>query len=224
VVVPGPQTASPRRRKSRLTLLAEVTGILAAVTGVMGFFIMTIPMLFGGDDNNPAPEPGGLASSVAATSAPAEPTGPTAQEASVVYLTDLIPAIGAGNLTELPRELRGRPEYARSLVIQCPSGNTNDRHRDIGYDLRGRFIQFETTVRPYSLESTGPVLGLTQVDVYGEAQELASEIVEVGAVMHLTVDIEDVNRFTLRITCEDPDDIVILTDPRILAETDGGAG
>jgi hypothetical protein len=132
---------------------------------------------------------------------------------------------GGDRLAELPRKLRGGASYTdHPLAIRCPSNQTGDESSDVTYALRGHYVSFDATVRPYYPTSADQrsatyvyaIAGITQRDgdlstaIVG--QQLRASPTTPAA---MSADVDGAQELTLRVKCSDPDGIVVLTDARL---------
>ncbi|HET8659095.1 MAG TPA: hypothetical protein VFM55_08875 [Micromonosporaceae bacterium] len=152
-------------------------------------------------------------------------TGGPASQTSGPSLTYLAPdelQQGKGNLVQLPRPLRGQPGYAHALTVACPSNQTTDLFREVVYPLAQRYLTFETTVVPYRepaadrLVTVEVLVGRLQRDGTTRVEEAgAARSVRVGAQQPMRVAVEGAQDLRVRVTCERPDLVVVLAEPRL---------
>jgi hypothetical protein len=137
----------------------------------------------------------------------------------------LAPQSGADRLVRLPRPLRTRAEYAsHPLTVTCPSNQTGDSTSEITYDLRGQYLQFDATVRPFYPDAADQ-RAVTHVTVAARYREVDGELTtkdvgrqlaaKPGGSAGLSAAFEGAQQLVLRIRCSDPDGIIVLTDARL---------
>lgn len=211
--------AAPSTRR-RLTIAAEVAAVL-----MVGIGLLTWLFPRGG-----GPPPGNDVSG-SQTSAPGaahggpttavEPTSPGSGQPAV-FLSPADLEQGKANLVSLPRPLRGQPAYAHALTIACPSNQTTDLFREVVYPLAQRYLTFQTTVVPYRepaadrLVTVEVLVGWPQRDGTTRVEEAAAaRSVRVGEQRAVGAPVEGARDLRLRVTCERPDLVVVLAEPRL---------
>jgi hypothetical protein len=170
------------------------------------------------------PDPGTQADPPRGTSPAAEPSGKSAPAApSFTYLSTVLPQAGAGNLISLPRDLRDDPAYARAVAVGCPSNGSTDKVREVTYPLRGRYLDFSATVRPAFTTEPDSRAHVFAVATYQEADGTVTRRAvgqQLGAAGTTTgpieADIEGAVQLTLRVKCEHPEGMVIISDGRLI--------
>ncbi|WP_197697750.1 hypothetical protein [Micromonospora echinofusca] len=145
---------------------------------------------------------------------------------TAVRLDTLPVEAGAANLVKLPRQLVGRPEYDRSIVINCPRNTGSDKQREVTYRLQRRFLDLTATVRPYFPspdDRDGAVLVYAQVTIH-EKDDTVTRVVRgqqfearMDAPRDLVADVEGADELVLRIQCEFPDGAVVFTGASVTA-------
>ncbi|MEU7999024.1 hypothetical protein AB0B83_27420 [Micromonospora sp. NPDC049060] len=157
-------------------------------------------------------------------------SGPTtvtpAGSPSAVRLDTLPVEAGAANLAKLPRQLAGRPEYERSIVINCPRNTGSDKQREVAFRLQRRFLDLTATVRPYFPspdDREGAVLVYAQVTIR-EKDATVTRVVRghqfdarMTVPRDLVADVEGADELVLRIQCEFPDGAVVFTGASVTA-------
>ena len=172
-----PDRFRTRHRVELATLGVTVLGVLVA----LGAWLLPR-----GDRDRPAPSapPAGAGTVAGPTSPGSAPPAATAR-----YLTELTPAAGAGEVQRVG---------ARSLVMRCGSGEGDDRHREVTYDLpRTGYREFRTAVRTAGERETR-----VQVTVLVDRTVAAQPILVAGDTRQLTADVAGAARLSLRITCD----------------------
>lgn len=144
--------------------------------------------------------------------------------ATRIYLDTLPPIIGADRRKELPRDLAGEPEYARSIVIACPSNESDDTASEVTYQLSGRYLDFEASIHvhvPAEDLDARPELGtshvmVTPVLVTAESNgRLATAtrsptLASPGKPAPTTARVDGALRLQVRVECQSPRMLVIL--------------
>ena len=138
---------------------------------------------------------------------------------ATVYVSTLRPETGASNLVALPRSLRNDPTYARAIAIRCPSNNSSDRMREITYSLRGRYLDFTARIEPFfatepdSRVHVFAVAGRVERDGTLTRRQVGEQLDATGrAGAPLSAPVDGAAQLTLRVKCETPDGIVIVSD------------
>lgn len=209
--------------------VAERAGVVGAVAAVVSVVIALVALPGMGEDDRAAdgrrPDP--ARSTGTPTGPQPTPSGDRSGSPAPVTgtrLADLVPQSGRPNLVALPRQVAGDPAFAGAVVIRCPSNQSDDRERDVTYSLRGRYLDFTATVRPYfptddkSRAGAFAVVGTPELDGsvttrVGGGREGAT----VSGPLRLTASVERAVTLTLRVTCDEPDGVVALVDARLTA-------
>jgi hypothetical protein len=219
---------TPTRRGWRKWDAGTRAAVVSTVVAIIGLPFTILAVRFAGD------EPRGGAS--ASPTRAATPTGPVATSTSTsttgptagfTYLNDkaVAPQAGGDRLVELPRELRGRAEYAvHPLAVKCPSNQTGDQASEVTFPLSGHYLHFEATVRPYYPPSADQrsatyvyvVKGMPQPDGTLAIREAGEQLLAAPtAPTAVTAEIAGAQEMTIRIRCGDPDGTIVLTDARL---------
>jgi hypothetical protein len=188
---------------SKVGVIAGVVGALATVA-VFGW-----PTRDGRDETARARQSPAATASQYPTSASPNPSGTSAL--SERHLAELPFAQGGGAVTVV---------NGRDLSMPCGSGQSDDRYRQIEYELPGPYTSFTTSVTARGKADVEAQVG---VQVFVRArQDRSDRTPEVGrTVLHpngsepLTADITDARAILLRITCSTSALTVTFTDPRI---------
>jgi hypothetical protein len=213
----GPETGTEHQirqhrsmwRLNFVILVVTAIGVLVAAATWLGLGLPGIGT--GTDKGMTTPESTGAGLPRASTGTPAVPAG------NAVALSDLPPQAGAANLVALPKALREDPAFAGSLAISCPTNQTNDRHREVTYLLRGQHSDF--TARIQSSFPDNPTLRatLTVIGGYKERdgtitrREISTGLATAGQWATLSADVERAEEMTLRVRCDEPAGVVILS-------------
>lgn len=196
--VPGGQPGGdPDKRRStrRLTLIAEAATVLSLVVALIAWW-------FPHDDDkkpeNPArtmpPAPATTGGSTSASSAAPAEAGKS--------LLGVNPERGAGNLEKADS----------ALVVACASGSSGDRNREIAYPLFRSYGQFTVDL---VAAGSAPKETRIQLQVFADQNQVANEIVRVGARSSVRASVSDAETLTLRVTCESPNGIARLENPAL---------
>lgn len=147
--------------------------------------------------------------------------------ATVTYLDGIVPQAAGGNIVPLPRNLRDRAGFAsHPLVIHCPTNETGDATSNVTFTLNGRYVRVDATVRPYypddaDQQSVTHVLadvGIREIDAEMTTQQAgAQQRATPGSPAPLTAVVEHAQELTLKVACDDPRGLVVLTDARLTA-------
>ncbi|MFI7577086.1 hypothetical protein [Micromonospora sp. NPDC049497] len=168
----------------------------------------------------------GTASTVAARPAGTpEVKGTTsgATAAAGVHL-DALPVQGGGaNLVPLPRALQGRTGYDRAVTISCPRNTNADKNREVVYPLLRRYVDVTTSVRPYFPDDpqakayVSATISVRQADGTVNRLDRGGQEARQNASAVLSADVEGADELTLRVRCESPTGLVVLTDAWLTA-------
>jgi hypothetical protein len=174
------------------------------------------PDLASGAQNPPQPVPAG--STPPAATVPPALTG----NGNATYLATLGPQSGGGNLAALPRALNGKAGYEQPIVVQCPTNQTGDKVRSVTYLLRGRYLDFAATVRPYYTavkDSRTHVHARTGVKERDGTLTQQTKGTQFGATMEapatVAADVEGAEELTIQVECEHPQGVVVLAGARL---------
>lgn len=156
------------------------------------------------------------------------PTTPAAPAADVtsVYLDSgkFPPESGSDRIVDVPRAIRGSKGYrTHPIAIRCPSNDSGDQSADVTFALHDRYRRFDATVHPYypptANQDSATHVAVSFVRGPGNSLTLGEPTRQNNATpadpQAITVDINDVNRITLKIQCGDPAGTVVLTDARL---------
>lgn len=157
---------------------------------------------------------------VATTAAPAT----TSTRSSGTYLDALTPLSGGANLVPA----RERPTavasagYPHALVIGCPTNQSDDKVREVTYDLRGRYQALSATVRPHYGQDPEAVTyvtafgGFRQKDGTMTRRELGrQQHAMMNAPLDLAAEVRGAEELTLQVRCSMPDGVVVLESARL---------
>lgn len=128
------------------------------------------------------------------------------------YLADLTPSEGLDAI---------RKVAPHSLDVPCGTGQSDDRFRQVKYQLPGRYREV-TLVAVASGNVDAETLTTVQVraddrfDQQDRGREVARATVRLGRRVTLSGNITGVDTVTLRIVCDSPDVSVRFEDPRLL--------
>lgn len=135
------------------------------------------------------------------------------------YLADLSAESGADLIAPLPRPIRDDPAWAaHPLVVTCPSNQTGNERHDVVYQLRGRYVDAAAEVRTYHPPGGDPEGAVVVTLVTGTRQRdgtLTTADVTAAGQGRLAAAIDGAEKLTVRVQCDDPRDLVVLTDARV---------
>jgi hypothetical protein len=211
----------PRRRRwSRAERIALV-GVIATVVGVgiaLATWLRPGPL----DDDAGAPRSGNGSVPATAPRSTALPPATVSGDGSGTgrYLDSLEPLTGRANLAPLPRVLAAQSGYDRPVVVRCPTNASDDKVRDVVYELNRRYLDLTATVRPHHPDAEAAdgeawVTATTQVAqrdgtfLSGSAGTRVIATPNRSAELRATV--EGVDRLVLKVQCEFPDGLVVLS-------------
>src|SRR6266511_3043114 len=180
--------------------------IAAAVFTIVGVLVALGAWLFPRSSSSPGPAEGRAktgATSTVGTPGADQTTGATGAPPSGTYLETLTPVAGAANLRQLPRALQGQPAYAHALTIPCASGQTSDKVHEVTYELRGPYVDPPGDIRVQ-------VQAFRELD--GDSAVVGDQTVGTGSTGVLDASVEGAAQLRLRVTCELPAAVAILTD------------
>jgi hypothetical protein len=170
-----------------------------------------------GDRDRRRGRPAGLAG--AGTTDPAgggSPTtggaGTTATLGATRYLAELVPSEGIDAVRKVP---------PHSLDMPCGTGQSDDRFRELKYQLPGRYRELTLvatasgTVDPETMTNV-QVIADDRFDQQDRQRTVAQRTFPLGSRQTLTADITGVDTLTLHIECDEPEVTVRFEDPRLL--------
>lgn len=203
--VPGDQDETPappwpvRPRRTWTRHRVELATLAVALVGVLvALGAWLLPRDPGRTPAGPGPT-AGPAPTVPGTD-PATGTTQPAPDGPPRYLVELTPAVGGGTVQRTGD---------RSLVMACGTGESDDRQREVTYDLpRTGYRTFRTTARPAGQRDTR-----LQVTVIVDGTVATRPVLTAGAVRELAADVAGASRLTLRITCDPGAGPATFTDP-----------
>jgi hypothetical protein len=217
----------PARRPKR-----DVVALISAVAGVVGVLVAVFAWRW------PAAPPSTSGTTTPATTTTAvttttpavvvPPSTPAAPPptAAAQYLDELPVERGAGDLTEMPRQLRGKSEYqAHPIVLACPSNRTGDKANEVVWRLDRNYAEFHAEVRPF-YPAAGEQRAVTYVTAMKGVQnrDTSNDVVEAGSQKTarpggnapLTADLAGGDTLIVRVECQYPSGTVVLTDARLV--------
>ncbi|MFI0795304.1 hypothetical protein ACH4OY_21890 [Micromonospora rubida] len=134
-----------------------------------------------------------------------------------VHLDTLAVQGGGANLVELPRTLAGRG-YQRSITITCPRNTSADKHRDVTYPLRRRYLDLTTIIRPYFPDDSqatayvSAIVSVEQPDGTVNRLDRGGQAARQDTPVKLAANVENADELTLQVRCESPTGLVVLTE------------
>jgi hypothetical protein len=202
---------------------AEKATVISVPIAVVGAVITLLAWQFPRPTADPSPRLPRAASpsTVGTTGATAQPdSGPSVSSSGtpLKYLDTIEAQSGAGYLRQLPRALTGRPGYDHPIVIACTQNTAADKVHEVTYSLRGRYLDFSATVRPYFNELKDSkvwvyaVVGTQQrdgtINRVGKGNQLDATM---DAPAPVKASVEGGQELTIQVRCEWPDGVVVLT-------------
>lgn len=202
---------------------AWLTAVSAVIALLAWWLPQTPPEVPMDVDRNPAAPQGGPTPTPVMTTEPA--SVPSNGVTTVSYLDGMTPQAAGSNIVTLPRALRGSADYSsHPLVIHCPSNETGDDTSNVTYLLGGRYLRLDMTVRPYyppdadqrSVTFVLADVGVREIDAEMTTRQVgAQKRATPSAPGQLTADVEGAQELTLKIACDDPRGLVVLTEARL---------
>jgi hypothetical protein len=196
------------RRWPRADVIAAV-GVLVAIVGILVPVLdVRLPVGGGGRSDESAPA---AAPTTSTTTPDAHQTSEPPVLADERRLTTLKPAEGAGLIKEVP---------PRDLEIPCGTNQSDDRSRQVVYQLPAAYQRFAATAT-----ATGPAdpESLVQVSVFvhdrydrsDRERQVARETGRLTERLPLAADIAGARALTIHIQCQSPAMVVRFADPRV---------
>ncbi|OKI61457.1 hypothetical protein [Micromonospora sp. CB01531] len=217
-----------RRRGDRATTVGTIIGAAGLLVSILAWQWPRDPAA----DATPAPPSANTSPPAGTTASP--PNGPTstpqptpsAPAGPGVFLADdLTPEAGGDKLVDIPRAVRGRPDYNRhAIAIRCPSNASDEPVTEVTYLLSRHYRQFDATVHPYyppdsdvqAATYVTAIQGVRQRDGSLTTSEAgAQQRSRPGAPRTLTAVVEKAEKLTIRVDCGEPAGVVMLTDARL---------
>jgi len=205
--------AALRSWQSTLGVVGAVAGVVGAVAAVAVFFLPTFDGRQSSASSSGTSAGAGsvsAASDGAASVGGASPSMTPAVPADVRPLSALAPSTGVGSV---------RVEGG-DLVVPCPGNQSDDRYREVRYDLVAPYHRLESGV---GLSGPGDPDATAAVQVFVQRrQDRSDRVVEVGrSVVHrgdagrLAVTLDDAAAVVLRVTCAATTQTVRLASPKL---------
>lgn len=146
--------------------------------------------------------------------------GPTVGQSTptAIHLDTLEVLGGKANLVDLPRTLRGQPGYQRPITITCPRNTSADKYREVTYPLLGRYVDLTTTVRAYLPDDSQAMAYVSVITSTKQADDTVNRLdrggkaTKPGTPVQLSVDVEKADELTVRVQCESPTGLIVLTE------------
>lgn len=192
----GQSGAAAHAGHSRLQRAAEIAAVVAAVVAIVGVVVAILAWQWPQPPPSGAPTAsatGGTSSDSSGSAVPPGDQPTTAGPPAVTrYLTQLTPAVGESFV---------RPAGPHAVSMQCGTNTTNDRYREVEYDLVGSYRAFSAVAT-----SAGPVdpKSTTQIDVFVDGRLADRKITALGTRTVLAVDLDGASRLTLGLACKSP--------------------
>jgi hypothetical protein len=200
------------KEESKWTKAVRLAKVIGAFIGVIGALAAAAVFLFPTRDGRDQAARDNSTSSAEKTQNPTSaPNTPGAGASNERHLAELSLAQGGGAV---------RVIGAKDLSMPCGSGQSDDRYRQIEYELPGPYTSFTTRATAGGKADVEASVG---VEVFVRArQERSDRTLKVGTIVlqanrsePLTADITDARAILLRITCSASTLNVTFTDPRI---------
>jgi hypothetical protein len=219
-----PAAQPPQQRRGFSA--AEKVGTALAVIGVLvAVLTWLFPGVVDGSDDpgpaTPATQPGAVRPGGATSTADPRAANPPPASSRSVYLNTVEPLSGKANTTRLPRALQGQAGYDHAIVLGCPSNQSNDKQREVGYPLRARYLDFRTAVRGYSPADPASraelsvLAGIKQRDGTLAWREASQVSATNDITDSLTASVEGADELKLQVRCDDPEGVLILLTPQL---------
>jgi hypothetical protein len=204
-----------------LATVGAAAGIVGALAALAVFVWPTADGRLGHDDATRRPggiggssTPGttGAAIEGEATVTPATTVpGPPSDPAGSRRLVALTPSTGVGSA-----ESRGD-----DLLMPCPSNQSDDRYRELRYDLLAPYASLTTGVGvsgPGDADATAAAQVFVQrrQDRSDRTIEVGRAVVRAGKTVPIRAELSDATSVVIRVTCAVPGQTVTLTNPRLI--------
>ena len=202
----GSNKNSKRTKAGIVVALGTLFGLVSAVAAAAVFFV---PTRDGRDEADRAKSTAPAHTTQNPSSQPGNPSSKNALTER--HLAELPLAQGGGSVSVVD---------GRDLAMPCGSGQSDDRYRQIEYELPGPYTSFTTLA---TARGKADVEARVGVQVFVRArQERSDRTLESGRTVlktdgsePITADITNARAILLRITCSTSTLTVTLTDPRI---------
>jgi hypothetical protein len=189
-------------------------GILGTVAGIVGAVATVVALLPDRGPTNPVSAPSTMATSSAATVA----LTPSSRPATSDLLVHLTPADGLPSLTDLPEALQGKPEYADSVAIACPTNESGQKQAEVRYESRSLYRGFTATLEAYREPAEGVRMQLfvfldpqnRDFGIDGEKPGGGQAQLRAGETQTFTSDVGGAYYVRFRLICEKPGGMLIL--------------
>ena len=187
------------------TLVGTLVGLVGAIAAAAVFFV---PTRDGRDEADRAKSTVSANTTQNPSGRPENPSG--ASEQTERHLAELPLAQGGGSVSAVGRD----------LSMPCGSGQSDDRDRQLEYELPGPYSSFTTRA---TVRGKADVEARVGIQVFVRArQEKSDRTLEAGRTVlkingsePITADITNARAILLRITCSTSTLTVTFTDPRI---------
>jgi hypothetical protein len=210
--IPVRRRAGIRRRLTRgWVLVVEIATVAAGVATLLAYFYPR-PTADAGSAAGPS---GGPPAVITSTAPPTnQQTSPVAPVQPGLSLTELVPTEG--------RHFISKSSSRSQLVLRCPSNNSGDMSRTVGYEVRGQYQRFVARVQVANQRRppTWTTLEVLADDVRaGLAYVTGSGTKSLSAELTLPnpqgADPVRAKQLSLRIVCQLPGPTITLIDPRL---------
>lgn len=208
-----PAARSGMRRAEKLGLW------LAGVTLVVSSAIAVGAWQWPRDQEGAPPRWTGAPATSEPAPSPSATTAPVDAVSTSTYLADLSPRSGGDNLAALPRALKGTAGYDHPVVVRCPTNQSDDKVRTVSYLLRGRYLDFSATVRPYYTGEPDSRTHVTAVSGVKERDDTLTRrtagtqfTATMAAPAPIVAAVDGAEELTIHVECESPEGFVVLVD------------
>jgi hypothetical protein len=191
-----------------LGYVAAIVGILAVVVPVTVWAVDHFTSSPATSANTATHEPGGTT-----TPPSAGTTAPAATGGAHIPLLGLPIDTGGSAQGTLPHALDGDHAYDGALVLACPAGSVSDKNRSITFVLSGHYATFHADLRPYHSTSDESQVEYVLFPDGGTAPKFFVDVNDMAAA---NLDVHDVQKLTVWITCTDRDASAILANAYVV--------
>lgn len=215
----------PSRRFPLRSRRLQLTTVLAVASILVALLAWRFPVVPRADDSSDqSGQTSEQTTGGGATGQPTTPGGASPAATEVRYLNTVRPEEGVRYIAPLPDGLAQSSGYAHALTIGCPSNQTGDKVRELTYSLDQRYQTFAGTVEarfaPPAAEKD-PEVELTSIadqrqrDGTLRTTGQESRRATTGAPAPISLTVTGAEKLTVRISCEEADGVVILTEARL---------
>jgi hypothetical protein len=136
----------------------------------------------------------GASSSTASGTSPPPASSSSPEKSQIRYLSDLSPVTGASFVSD------GGPPGRHALVIQCASGQSNDRSREVSWNFPGKYSTLHGRV---AISGNMDPEHLVQLEWFADgARVYNNSTLTLGADSEFTGQLVGAQDLRVRLTCE----------------------